>query len=69
MAQTVPTLKQRAHELIDRLPDTATWDDVIEELRFRKEVEAGLAEADRCEFATTEEIRATFAKWGVKLEA
>ncbi|MGH8446753.1 MAG: hypothetical protein ACREVL_15890 [Solimonas sp.] len=69
MARTAPTLKQQAHDLIDRLPDTATWDDVIEELRLRKEVEAGIAQADRGQFATPEEIRAAFAKWGVKLEA
>lgn len=67
MAQNPPTLKQQAHELIDQLPDTATWDDMIEELRFRKEVEAGVAEADRGEFATDEEVRTTFAKWHVKL--
>lgn len=66
MAQTAPTLKQRAHELIDQLPDTATWDDLIEELRFRKEVEAAIAEADRGEFASQEEVNAVFAKWRVR---
>lgn len=60
------SLKQQAHALIDQLPDTATWDDVIEEARFRKAVEAGIAAADRGAFATDEEVRATFAKWGVK---
>lgn len=69
MANALPTLKQVAHALIDQLPDTATWDDVIEEMRFRKAVEDGIAQADRGEFAETGEVRATFAKWGVKLEA
>lgn len=69
MANALPTLKQAAHALIDQLPDTATWDDVIEEMRFRKSVEDGIAQADRGEFAEPGEVRATFTKWGVKLEA
>lgn len=69
MANALPTLKQAAHALIDQLPDTATWDDVIEEMRFRKAVEEGIAQADRGEFAEPSEVRAAFAKWGVKLEA
>jgi predicted transcriptional regulator len=68
MATAKPTLKQQAHALIDKLPDTATWDDVIEEARFRKAVEEGIAQADRGEFAKPEDVRAAFAKWGVKLE-
>jgi len=63
---TATKLKQQAHALIDQLPDSATWDDVIEEARFCKAVEAGLAAADRGSFATDEEVRAAFTKWGVK---
>lgn len=63
---SAPTLKQQAHALIDQLPDTATWDDVIEEARFRKAVEEGIAEADRGEFASDEDLRRAFARWGVK---
>jgi hypothetical protein len=29
---TAPTPKQQARELIERLPDTATWDDVAQAL-------------------------------------
>src|SRR5690606_39173294 len=46
MVQTAPTLKQKAHELIDRLPDTATWDDVAEALSVVEDIEAGLSESD-----------------------
>lgn len=69
MANVAPTLKQAAHALIDQLPDTATWDDVIDEMRFRKAVEDGIAQADRGDFAKPEEVRSAFAKWGAKLEA
>ena len=59
-------LKQELHSLADQLPDSATWDDVIEEARFRKAVGVGIAAADRRAFATDDELKAAFAKWGVK---
>lgn len=68
MVTAKPTLKQQAHALIDQLPDTATWDDAIEEARLRKAVEDGIAQADSGEFAKPEDVRTAFAKWGVKLE-
>jgi len=43
-----------------------SWDDVIEEARFRKAVEVGITAADRGAFATDEEVRSVFARWGVK---
>lgn len=60
------TLRQQIHELADQLPANATWDDVIEEARFRKAVETGIAAADRGAFATNEEVDTAFDKWGVK---
>lgn len=61
------TLRQHLHELADQLPTDATWDDVIEEARFRKAVEVGLAAADRGAFATEDEVQAAFARWNVKV--
>jgi predicted transcriptional regulator len=61
------TLKQELHELADRLPDGATLDDVIEQLRYRKAVQDGIDAADRGEFASDEDVRKAFARWGVKL--
>jgi predicted transcriptional regulator len=60
------TIRQKLHALADELPPDASWDDVIEEARFRKAVELGIAAADRGAFATDEEVRSTFARWGVK---
>jgi len=60
------SVKQELHQLADTLPENATWDDVIEEARFRRAVEAGTHAADRGAFATDEEVRAAFARWGVK---
>ncbi len=66
MSTNPDTLRRRLHELADQLPADATWDDVIEEARFRRAVEAGLAAADRGAFATEDEVKAVFSRWNVK---
>lgn len=60
------SVKQELHQLADALPENATWDDVIEEARYRRAVEAGIRAADRGAFATDEEVHAAFARWGVR---
>jgi predicted transcriptional regulator len=39
-------IKQRAHELIEALPDNATWQDLLYALELGADVEAGLADAN-----------------------
>ena len=60
-------LKETLYTLADQLPDGATWDDVMEEVRFRRAIEIGARAADQGEFATKKEIRAAFARWGVDI--
>ena len=60
------SVKHELRQLADTLPENATWDDVIEEACFRRAVEAGVRAADRGAFATDEEMRTAFARWGVK---
>ena len=38
--------KREAHELIDALPDSATWQDVAYEVELRASIERGLADSD-----------------------
>ena len=66
MSKSDQTMRQKLHALAEELPPDASWDDVIEEARFRKAVEQGIAAAGRGAFATDEEVRTTFARWGVK---
>ncbi len=64
--------KQEALKLIDALPESADWDDVVrvvDEARFQQAVEAGIVAADRGEFATRERVMEVFAKWGVDVAA
>lgn len=44
-----PRLKQTAHQIIDELPDDASWKDLIYELSVLQDIEEGLndSEAER----------------------
>ena len=61
-------IRDALHILADQLPEGATWRDVAYEAYVRQEVEAGLEEARRGDFASDDEVRSAFAKWGVQLE-
>jgi predicted transcriptional regulator len=61
-------LRDELRALADRLPADATWKDVLYEAYVRQEIEAGLEEARRGEFATDDEVKSAFAKWGVQIE-
>ena len=69
MSANVTDIKQALHALADHLPDNATWKDVVYEAYVRQEIEAGLSEARRGEFASPDDVQAAFAKWGVQVEA
>lgn len=62
-------LKETLHTLAEELPDNATWDDVLEEVRFRRAVETGIRAADKGEFASANEVREVFKSWGVNVES
>lgn len=68
MATTTETIRDKVRHLADKLPQDATWDEVIEEVRFRRAVEIGIAAADHDAFASEEEVKAAFKKWGVNVE-
>ena len=61
-------LREALHTLAEQLPEGATWQDVLYEAYVRQEIEAGLEEARRGEFATDEDLKSAFAKWGVQVE-
>jgi len=53
-------LKQTAHELIDKLPENATWDDVVYEVVTRREIEKGLADSEANRTTPVEDIAKEF---------
>jgi len=40
-----PMRKDQAHELVDRMPEGATWDDLIHEIYVRQVIEQGLVDS------------------------
>ena len=50
--------KANAREIIERLPDSATWDDVMYELYVREAIDAGLSDVAAGRTFTQDEVRA-----------
>jgi predicted transcriptional regulator len=48
--------KQEAHKLVDQLPDSASWDDLIYQAALYRAVERGMAQADAGELIPVEEL-------------
>jgi predicted transcriptional regulator len=51
---------EEARQLLDRLPASATWNDIAYEMYVRAKLEIGLREADEGEVIDHEEIRKEF---------
>ena len=64
MSATASTLKQQAHTLIDRLPNTVTWDDVAYEIELRASIERGLVDARAGRLIPVEDLMKEFGVEG-----
>ena len=60
MASTAETVKEKAHQLLDKLPDNATWDDVVYELAIRRSIERGLSDAEAGRLTDVKDVRREF---------
>jgi predicted transcriptional regulator len=54
---TSPTVKNAARQLVERLPEHATWDDLMYEIYVRQAIEAGIGDADAGRMVSSEEAR------------
>jgi len=57
------TAKQETQELLDRLPDDVSMDDLLHALKFKASVLRGLEQAERGEGITTEELKDRLRGW------
>ena len=57
----MPT-KQAALELLNKLPDECTWDDIMSELFVRQKIEAGIADAEAGRVVSHEEVFAELSR-------
>ncbi|MEL0011706.1 MAG: hypothetical protein VW868_09225 [Bacteroidota bacterium] len=51
------TAKEAARHLIDRLPDQATWEDIMYELYVKQKIEAGLKAVEEGRTIPHEEMK------------
>lgn len=68
----MPTAKQQVLEAVKKLPNKATWDDIMYEIYARKKIDAGIHAADegrtvrqnlrKTFYALTDEIRRSMKK-------
>lgn len=55
------TAKEEAINLITRLPDKATWDDIMYEMYVKKRIELGIKAADEGGVVPHEEVKRMFS--------
>jgi len=53
-------VKQQARQVIDSLPDDATWEDLMYRLYVREVIEAGIGDADAGRVVSSAEVRAEY---------
>lgn len=57
------TAKQQALETISRLPDTASIEEIMEELYFRSKIERGLEDVRQGKVVSHQEAKQRLAQW------
>jgi len=53
-------IKDQARQLVDKLPENSTWDDLVHEIYVRQAIEAGLADSHAGRTTDVEQVRAEF---------
>lgn len=51
-------VKEEARRLVERLPDDASWDDLMHEIYVRQAIEAGLEDSRAGRSSSLEDVRA-----------
>ena len=58
----MPTAKKQALEMVKKLPEKATWDNIMYEIYVRKKIEAGIHAADEGRVVAHETVKKRFLK-------
>ena len=54
------SVKGEAQRLVEKLPEAATWDDLMHEIYVRQAIERGLADSQAGRTRDVEQVRAEF---------
>jgi hypothetical protein len=52
--------KDEAHQIIDRMPPNATWDDLMRKIYVREAIERGLSDSQEGRTQDVKDVRAKF---------
>ncbi len=58
----MPSAKKQALEMIRKLPEKVTWDDIMYEIYVRKKIARGIKAADEGKVVSHEEVKKRFLK-------
>ena len=58
----MPTAKKQALEMMKRLPEKATWDDIMYEIFVRRKIESGIRAADEGKVVPHDAVKKRFLK-------
>ena len=50
-------VKEQAQQMVERLPEDATWEDIMYEIYVRQAIEKGIKDCDEGRTHTIEEVR------------
>jgi predicted transcriptional regulator len=53
-------IKQEARRLVEKLPEDATWDDLVYQIYVHQAIEAGLEDSEAGRTVDVKEVRARF---------
>jgi hypothetical protein len=53
-------IKEKVHQLLDNLPDSATWEDLMYRIYVRETIEAGIKDSDQGRIVGVKEVRRRF---------
>jgi predicted transcriptional regulator len=56
----IENVKEKAHQLLNNLPDSATWEDLMYRIYVREAIEAGLKDSDQGRTVDVTEVRKKF---------
>jgi len=58
----VATIREEAQKVIQKLPDEASWDDVMYEIYVRKKIDAGINAADAGNLVPHDQVKKRFLR-------
>jgi len=58
--EVTENLREQAHELVDGLPENATWDDLMERIYVRQRISAGIRDIEEGRVVSVSEVRRRF---------